>query len=404
MMLIAKTLLYEQRQALDELPILWVTTNIDLDKLLDELENCEIIAVDTEFMKRDTFFPRLALIQINTGEKIYLLDVVKLYLDEFWAILAKIPTIVLHACGEDLGIYYLLSKLPALTNVFDTQIGLGFLTGELQIGYQKALSSVLNIEIDKEQSQSDWLQRPLTFEQEQYAVDDVRYLLALFIEIKQQLQQQQLWQYAVEDSQSYTKEIYDNSQQSDQEIYLSMADYRYSRQQLAILQAICEWREQLARSINRPRTYILKRQALKEIVEEPPKTMRQLGFTSMRPDAIRMYGQELLTLIDQVRTSDQASYPPSLPPPYRSLSADVQVALEKEINQQSSITNLPSNILIRRKWLAEIYNFSLDEQQPLSMWLSGWRKMWVISQLVPILQNYIMLNHQDHAVLSIDKS
>lgn len=62
-----------------------------------------------------------------------MIDAPKLYLEEFWEVLADIPTVVLHACGEDLGIYYLLSNLPALRNVFDTQIGLGFLTGETRL-------------------------------------------------------------------------------------------------------------------------------------------------------------------------------------------------------------------------------------------------------------------------------
>lgn len=160
-MLIQNPLSPAQLQQLHDLPIHWVKTQDALFALLDDLEQVDTIALDTEFIKRDTFFPILALIQINTGKAIYLIDAPKLYLEEFWEVLADIPTVVLHACGEDLGIYYLLSNLPALRNVFDTQIGLGFLTGENSLGYQKSLQETIAVHVDKGESQSDWLQRPI---------------------------------------------------------------------------------------------------------------------------------------------------------------------------------------------------------------------------------------------------
>lgn len=388
-MLTAQPLASDEQQRLDDLPVYWVKNDEQLDRLMDEIDQVDIIALDTEFIKRDTFFPRLALLQINIGTAIYLLDVPKLDLYDFWQVIADVPVLVLHACGEDLGIYYLLSELPALTNVFDTQIGLGFLTGELQIGYQKALADVLQIHVGKGESQSDWLQRPLTHEQEEYAADDVRYLLALYDALKQQLTEQQLWTYATEDSLSYAQELYDHNQQPDNMLYLSVADFRYNRQQLAILQTLCEWREQLARATNKPRTFILRPQALKEIAEKPPFSMKQLGFTSAKPNVIRMYGEEILTLVDEVRKADENSYPPLLPLPYRSLSESVQKQLEHAIHQEAERLGIADNVLIRKKWLSELYAYSLDADYSLPVWLLGWRHEWVMAQLLPIMQAVI---------------
>lgn len=386
-MLTQQPLSQAQRQQLDALPVQWVTTQDELFALLDEIEQVDTIALDTEFIKRDTFFPILALIQINTGKAVYLIDAPKLYLEELWEVLAEVPTMVLHACGEDLGIYYLLSNLPALTNVFDTQIGLGFLTGENSLGYQKSLHETIDVHVDKGESQSDWLQRPLSLEQERYAVDDVRYLLPMFFAIKQQLTEQGLWHYALEDCQSYTQELYANFTTPDNELYLSVADYRDNREQLAMLQILCEWREQLAKSINKPRTFILRPQALREIVEKPPHSMKQLSFTSMKPNVIRMYGQEILTLIDTVRKDDESTYPNPLPLPYRSLSNDVQKQLEKAIKQHSQTLAISDAVLMRKKWLSELYAYVVAADKPtLSPWLRGWRKDWVLSTLVPILQ------------------
>lgn len=396
-MLTQHALTPHQQQALNALPINWVKTQEELFTLLDEIDEVNTIALDTEFIKRDTFFPILALIQINTGKAIYLIDAPKLYLEEFWEVIAEVPTMVLHACGEDLGIYYLLSNLPALTNVFDTQIGMGFLTGEGSLGYQKSLHEAIAIHVNKGESQSDWLQRPLTFEQEQYAVDDVRYLLPLFDTIKSQLEQQNLWQYAIEDCQSYCHELWQNFHTADNEQYLNVADFRDTPQQLAMLQTLCEWREQLAKSINKPRTQILRPQALREIIETPPHSMKQLGFTSTKPNVIRLYGQEILTLLDEVRKADPSTYPSALPLPYRSLSDSVQNQLQQAINDHAEQLGIHESVLMRKKWLSELYAFVADnpdniEQnfgEKLSHWLIGWRKDWMKQTLLPIFQTII---------------
>lgn len=377
---------YEKQQDLNNLPVIWVKNQEQLFDLLDEIDECQVIALDTEFIKRDSFFPILALIQINTGRAIYLLDAPKLYLEELWEVIRDVPTVVLHACGEDLGIYYLLSNLPAMTNVFDTQIGVSFLCNESSLGYQKTLQALLNVQIDKGESQSDWLQRPLTYEQELYAVDDVKYLLTLFDVIQQQLQTKNLWKMACEDCQSYSQELYDNFHTPYNQLYLTVADFRDNRQQLAILQTLCEWRETLAKSINRPRTYILRPQALREIIEKPPLTLKQLGFTSTKPHVIRMYGQEILNLINEVRKADENSYPPLLPLPYRSLSDDIQEQLQQVINIESERLGVSDNVVLRKKWLTDIYAYSLDTTKNLPNWLTGWRHQWVIKEILPILQ------------------
>lgn len=391
-----------QRRQLTDLPTYWITTQEQLFDLLDEIDTCKRIALDTEFIKRDTFYPILALVQVNTGKGVYLLDVPKLYMDEFWEVIRDVPTLVLHACGEDLGIYYLLSKLPPLTNVFDSQIALGFLVGEGAWGYQRALADVLGIHVDKGESQSDWLQRPLTFEQEQYAADDVRYLLALHDAIAEQLAARGLLDYAREDCQSYAREVYDNINTADDALYLSVADFRDTPQQLALLRALCEWREQLARSLNRPRTFILRPQTLREIVDKPPHSIKQLSFTSIKPNVIRQYGQEILALVAEVRQTDPTSYPATLPPPYRNLSNSVQKAISHATREQAAKLGMDDSVLMRKKWLSELYAQVLASQtaqagvEPpttdaalaahLSPWLSGWRQDWTLVTLVPILQ------------------
>lgn len=401
--------------SLNAIPVHWVKTQNQLFDVLDEIDEVKILALDTEFIKRDTYFPKLALVQINTGNNIYLIDTPSVDMAEFWEVIAEVPTLVLHACGEDLGIYYLLSNLPALTNVFDTQIGLSYLTGELQSGYQKALAEVIAVEIDKGESQSDWLQRPLTPEQERYAADDVRYLLALYDELTKQLTEQNLWQYAHEDSISYAKELFDTFYLSEDELYLSVADFRDTPEQLAMLQALCEWREKLAKATNQPRTFILRPQSLREIVEKPPHSMKQLGFSSTKPDVIRRYGQEILTIIGEIQKANPETYPARLPLPYRHLTGNLQQQVELAIREYSQEIGVFESVLMRKKWLSELaafankqqeHGYDLDEtiEKKLSAWLTGWRKPWLMATVLPILENATSLSSNTGSASATDSN
>jgi ribonuclease D len=378
-------------QASQQLPVHWVTDFDGLEACLDDLETCERIALDTEFIKRDTYYPKLALVQINTGEAIYLIDAPKLDLSEFWVVLEEMPLMIWHACGEDLGIFYLLSECEALTNVFDTQIALSYLTSQLQMGYQQALKDELAIDVTKGESQSDWLARPLTDEQEQYAIDDVRYLLSLYDALQAQLVAKDLVDKVTEDCQLYAKELYEAANVSDEATYLAMADFRYTGEQLAVLQAVSTWREALARATNQPKTFILKKQAVRDIVTELPSTMKHLTHkTSMHRSMLRLYGPELLTVINEARALKETEQPPKIMAPYRSKDKTISKAVQKIVDAYEAETGVPANVLMRKKWLSQLYEvvaYDLPLEQ-LPEGLKGWRYPWVVETVIPLIATH----------------
>lgn len=375
----------------DELPVTWVTDFDDLEACLDDLEQCERIALDTEFIKRDTYYPKLALIQINTGKTIYLIDAPKLDLTEFWVVLEEMPLMIWHACGEDLGIFYLLSNCTPLTNVFDTQIALSYLTGQLQMGYQQALSEELDIQVPKGESQSDWLARPLTHDQEQYAIDDVRYLLSLYEILQQQLIKKDLVDKVQEDCRLYAKELFEAANVEDEATYLAMADFRYTGEQLAVLQAVSAWREALARATNQPKTFILKKQAVRDVVVEMPTTMKQLTHkTSMHRGMLKLYGEELLTIIREARSLGPDEQPARILAPYRSKDKTISKAVQKVIDEYEQQSGVPANVLMRKKWLSQLYEvvaYDLPLEQ-LPEGLKGWRYEWVMETVIPLIETH----------------
>ncbi len=377
--------------------VTWVRKQEQLAQVIKALEVCGRVALDTEFIKRDTYYPRLALVQLNTGNHIYLLDAPQLQLAELWQALGDVEVAIWHACGEDLGIFYLLSGCPPLTNIFDTQIALSYLTGQLQMGYQQALDDQLDMHIDKEQSQSDWLQRPLSDEQEQYAIDDVRFLPALYLSLEYELKKQGLFDYVWADCQLYAYELYQAQHVADDDMYLTMADYRYNSQQMAILQAVATWREQLARATNQPRTFVIKKQAVREIITEKPTNMRELAHkTTMHRSMLRLYGEELLKVIKEAKNLHPAEHPDLLPPPYRSKNKVLSKAVQQTIEAQAEKIGVPANVLMRKKWLSQLYEviaYNKDLAE-LPQGLKGWRNEWVMQTLIPVIEAHKAELHQ----------
>ena len=369
--------------------VTWVREQDQLDEVITALATCGRVALDTEFIKRDTYYPRLALVQLNTGDHIYLLDAPQLQLGELWQALSQVDVAIWHACGEDLGIFYLLSGCPPLTNIFDTQIALSYLTGQLQMGYQQALGDQLEIHIDKEQSQSDWLQRPLSDEQERYAIDDVRFLPALYLQLENKLKTKGLFDYVWADCQLYASELYETQRVEDDAMYLTMADYRYTSEEMAILKAVATWREGLARATNQPRTFIIKKQAVREIVTEKPNSMRDLAHkTTIHRSMLRLYGEELLKVIREARNLSPAEHPACLLPPYRSKNKVLSKAVQQAIDEHAKVMGIPANVLMRKKWLGQLYEVIAFDQDisNLPQGLKGWRNEWVVQTLIPVIE------------------
>lgn len=375
----------------DAAAVTWIREQYQLDEVIDALAGCGRVALDTEFIKRDTYYPILALVQLNTGDHIYLIDAPKLQLDALWQALIKVDVAIWHACGEDLGIFYLLSGCPPLTNIFDTQIALSYLTGQLQMGYQQALDDQLDMQIDKEQSQSDWLRRPLSDEQEQYAIDDVRFLPALYLSLEYELKSQELYDYVWADCQLYATELYATQQVEDEAMYLTMADYRYNSQQMAILQAVATWREALARATNQPRTFVIKKQAVREIITENPSTMRELAHkTTIHRSTLRLYGDELLKIITDAKALAAAEHPELLPAPYRSKNKVLSKAVQQAIAKQAEQIGVPESVLMRKKWLSQLYEVIAYDKEltELPLGLQGWRHNWVTQTLIPVIEEH----------------
>ena len=166
----------------------WIRDNDSLGQFCAQWQQLPFVALDTEFMRVDTFYPIAGLLQIGDGERAFLID--PLTIDN-WQPLAQLlenPAVVkvLHACSEDLEVLLRLTgSLPA--PLFDTQLAAAYLNLGFSMGYSRLVSEVLGIDLPKGETRSDWLQRPLSETQISYAAEDAVHLAELFVRLRPKL-------------------------------------------------------------------------------------------------------------------------------------------------------------------------------------------------------------------------
>jgi len=155
----------------------------DLSFLNKELLQKPYLGVDTEFRRTTKDNMRLALLQVNDGDEIYLIDTVSIGNPEgnYDFLITNSVTKIFHSCKEDLEAIYSWTG-NVMKNLFDTQLANAFLDGHYSVGYQGLVKEKLDITLDKKETRSNWIRRPLSDSQLSYAASDVEYLIHLFIE------------------------------------------------------------------------------------------------------------------------------------------------------------------------------------------------------------------------------
>ena len=364
----------------------------DLDNILHLMSQTSVYGLDTEFIKVDTLWPKLGVFQINVAGQVFLLDGTRLELSAFWEKLFQAQQNIFHACSEDIDLIYHYAQQKSLSNVFDTQVGLSFLGHGLQVSYQNALKQMLDVDIDKDQTRSDWLARPLTTKQLDYAANDVLYLMNLSHKIQHQLSDKYLLDFALEDCRHLTYEI---GQETPLELlYQDIGNYRHSRRQLMQLQQLAVWREQMVKALNYPRSFILKSSTMMDLVEQNPHNQFQLsGIKDIRQNIVRDYGKTILDLLKFL--PEQNEWPLRMARPIRHSSKDIGEKVDTVIQAVVQQTTVPKEVLMRKKWLNALYQHVVfhNDEQDLPSYLLGWRYELLTKPLIDVL-------HSDESYLS----
>lgn len=267
------------------------------------------IALDTEFLREKTYRAELCLVQLGDGTDATCVDPIAIRdLAPLAALLgAGGPVKVMHASRQDLEV--LLPVAGLVTPVFDTQVAAALAGMPSQVGYGDLVKRVLGVELDKAHTRTDWSRRPLSAEQVEYALDDVRYLLPLKSHLEEQLDRLGRTAWLAEELAA----LADASQftVAPESAWLRVKGLKGidpDRERLA--RELGAWRERRAVDRNRPRGWILEDGVLREIVLRVPRTREALAAVTGMPDAvIRNCGDDLMECI---RRADVPEPPPAL--------------------------------------------------------------------------------------------
>ncbi len=280
--------------------VLWISGNQQLHDNFHDWENHSWLAIDTEFIRHRTFFPRPALIQIYDGNTIYLIDPLSI---TNWQPLTKLiisPLVlkIMHAPQEDFEVFRLLTGATP-TPLFDTQLASGFCNINYPSSYQRLVHQLLGKHIRKDQTCSDWLKRPLSEEQINYAALDVCYLPALHKKLLNLMETSHkdklLW---CEEETKYMIQQYSLEKKHEGAWKYVHLNKRLHPKQQQVLNALYAWREKYIRQKDIPRNKALSNELLLNISRQQPKKLYHFQFISgMKPEIIRQYGQTLIDLI-----------------------------------------------------------------------------------------------------------
>ncbi|VAX07872.1 Ribonuclease D [hydrothermal vent metagenome] len=289
---------------------LFIDTPDKLQQLCEQLSGSEWLALDTEFLREKTYYSKFCLLQIANHRVAAAVD--PLQIDDLSPLLNLLNdpgiTKVFHAGRQDLEIFHQIwGTLPA--PLFDTQLAATLIGLGNQIGYAALVKGLLNVDLDKGHSRTDWSLRPLSPEQQRYALDDVIYLGQAYMKLNTELHKLGRIPWLADDFNTLASaETYQiNPQQQWQRI---RGRQNLKGVQLAVLQALAAWRETKAMESDRPKNWIIKDDILLELSRRKPKDMQQLAnIRGLEVRTAERHGKKLLSLIAVAGGLPQRQWP-----------------------------------------------------------------------------------------------
>jgi ribonuclease D len=249
---------------------IWIDRSDELPALARELESQQSIGLDTEFLRERTFFPKLCLLQLSAGGRIWCIDTLRVGSLEplMTALTAAGARKLIHAARQDLEAVYLGTK-KILSPVFDTQIAAACSGLKPQIGYAELVKTLLDVVVPKGQTRTDWSKRPLTREQLEYAADDVLYLGEVASLLTERLHGLGRMHWAKEDCAALEDpDLYEPDITKSWQRLRGVSQLEPKSRSRA--KAVAVWRERLARERDLPRSWVLADAAIFSIATAAP--------------------------------------------------------------------------------------------------------------------------------------
>jgi len=364
-----------------------VSTAEQLAELMDDIGDVTEVIVDTEFMRRDTFYPQAALVQLcfpNRPDTAWLLDPLTITDFEPLRELFNNEDVikVLHSASEDLEVFQKLLGCQPLP-LFDSQRAAAFAGLGFGLGYRALVEAMSGISIDKEETRSDWLARPLSERQLAYAAADVIPLLDVYRQLRARLEESGRLEWVLEDGALAAAAVTASGPPSYHRIKTA---WKLPPRKLGVLQSLCDWREYRAREVDKPRSWILSDQACMLLAQRCPESFNELrDIPEIPPSVMRKQGEVLLELVGQALAAAETDLPPSMPRP---LDQEQRSQLKKIKKAAGDIARRwevePAALLPARDYELMVRLACGEEVETPGSW-SGWRRAEIVEPLLGLL-------------------
>ncbi|MDI6901461.1 MAG: ribonuclease D [Anaerosomatales bacterium] len=373
---------------------MYVQDREGLKQLVAELSGAACVAIDTEFMREKTYYPRLCLLQLASDTVVAAVDPLAIDdLSPLEPLMADAATTkVFHAGQQDIEILYrALGSTPA--PVFDTQIAATLAGYPLQVGYGALVEGMLGITLDKSDTFTDWAARPLTAEQVDYALNDVRHLPDVYARLRDELAEKDRLAWLADDFERLADPATYEVVPEEQWRKVKRAS-TLDRRGLARLRELAAWREVEAQRRDLPRRWVLADESLVEIARRAPADRPALGaIRGIGERAVGRFGDALLRAVERGSGVPDEDLP-RLPKRRRIAREAEQLAdlMAVVVRVRAREHGVAPSLLAGKEDLAR---FAAGEESPLA---NGWRHALVGAELEALLAGHVALRVDDGAI------
>lgn len=355
-----------------------IQQDAQLKQLCEQARHYSVVALDTEFERVRSYYAKLGLIQLYFGADVALIDPLTITdWQPFIALLADANVLkILHASGEDIEIFHQqFQQIPA--PMLDTQIMANFLGFPQSAGFALLAQHYLQVELDKKASRTDWLKRPLSERQLNYAAADVYYLLPIYQKMAAAMASSE-WKTAIQQecelfAQKRCRQI------SPEKAYLDIGNaWRLNRKALNNLKFLAKWRFQEGIKRNIALNFIVSSEGLVQMAIHEPVHTAQLLDLGLHPMEIKRYGKKLLLLLEQAKRVPPEQYPDLIEniserPHYKKylnlLHKELKAMLRNKVPLQLVASKKALHQFLKWYWLGQ-------SKQKLPDLLCGWRAVY----------------------------
>lgn len=366
-----------------------ITTDTELVTACKTASASSYIALDTEFVRIRTYYPHLGLIQMYDGKQISLIDPLTItdWTPFVELITDKKITKYLHAGSEDLEVFsHQFGCVP--TPLIDTQVVAAFLGYPISCGFATLVETYENVSLDKSESRTDWLVRPLTEKQCQYASADVFYLLPLAEKLTKEAIEAGYMDAIIDEC-----EMIAHRRQEVPDPELAYRDisnaWQLKGQQLACLQMLAQWRLNQAKSRDLALNFVVREEHLWAVARNMPTSLSQLNELSLSGQEIRCHGRRLLDFVVKAKALKEEDCPQPLnnlieKPNYKKAFKEIKAVI-KEVSEDK---RYHPELLASRRQINQLLSIHWKIKTGEPELFSRWRKTILEPRLTEILAQY----------------